>query len=188
MSETVAQMVSGTGSRRWLKWLLVASLALNLLILGALGTAAWRFRHAPPVPGPNAINAHLLGFIWTLPSERRQAIWSATRGEREAMRPFRLDVRTVRLEARAAMTAMPFDLGRFSEAQRRVLDAENKARVAAHTLFVAVAAGMTPEERAAFATWQPPAGSGGGRGRGWWKRREPAAGPANTSGDTTLPK
>ena len=185
MTETVASAAIRTQPARWLKWLLVASLAFNLLVVGALATAAWKFRQGPMMPGPNAINAHLLGFVWTLPAERRQAIWSATGSEREAMRPFRTDVRNARLEARAAMTAMPFDLGRFSEAQRRLLDAENKARTAAGTLFVAVAAKLTPEERAAFANWQPIDGPGPSRGRGWWKRREPAATPA---GDQPSPK
>ena len=57
--------------RRTPGWMLVAlfvSLALNLLVVGWLVGAVWRFR-APP-PWASAVTPNLLGYAGTLPAER----------------------------------------------------------------------------------------------------------------------
>jgi uncharacterized membrane protein len=132
---------------------LIASLALNLLMLGTLGGSIWAFRNN--VMMGDGVNAHLLGFTRTLPTERRYEVWQATRTERRALRPSRKEVRKARAEARKVLNAAPFDKQKFADAQMRVLEAEVKARREAHQLFIAVASVLTPEERAAFAKWRP---------------------------------
>lgn len=141
-------------SPRWLRLALIASLAGNLLVIGTIGGSIWAFRHGEHWYG-RGVNAHLLGFTGTLSTERRYAIWQATREERRALRPLRREVHKARAEARAVLTALPFDRQKLADAQARVLAAETKARAEAHKLFIAVAAVLTPEERTAFASWEP---------------------------------
>jgi uncharacterized membrane protein len=149
-----------------MKVALVTSVALNLLILGAIGGSLWAFRHHRPWLA-YAMNVHLLGFAATLPQERRAAIWEATREARRAMRPFRHEVREARAEARALLAAEPFDKEKFAQAQARLLDAEMRVRREAHKLYVDVASLMTPQERQAFTQWQPRREE---MRRRWWRR------------------
>lgn len=162
---------------RWMTWALTASLAFNLLVVGVLASAWWRFRQEAPFAGA-AVNANLMGFAATLSAERRQAIMKATGGERRQLRPLRAEVRNARLEARAALLAEPFDLDRFAKAQAAVLDTEIRARTEAQKLFLAIAGSLTSEERAAFARWQPVDGAPHGRrgDGGWWPRRDRSGG------------
>jgi uncharacterized membrane protein len=169
MAETGSSSVPGKPEGRGLKIALVVSLAVNLLIIGALGGSLWAFRHGPPGPH-RSFNAHLLAFAASLSPERRKAIWEATREERQAMWQERHGVREAREAARGALTANPFDKQKFEDAQMRVLDAEVKARREAHKLFVSVAAQLTPEERHAFAQWQPRREE---QRLQWWRRHRP---------------
>jgi uncharacterized membrane protein len=139
------------------RYALIASLALNLLFVGTIGGSIWAFRHHAPW-GMSGVNSHMRGFTATLPVDRRFAVWRATREERRALRPLRKEVRAARAEARQALQAQRFDKQKFSAAQMRVLDVEMVARRASHQLYIAVADALTPEERAAFARWRPPAG------------------------------
>ena len=144
---------AGRTSRR-IRYALIASLALNLLFVGTIGGSIWAFRrHA--AWSTSGVNSHLLGFTSTLPAERKFAVWQATREDRRALRPLRKEVRAARAEARQVLLAQPFDKQKFSAAQMRVLDAEVAARRAAHQLFIGVAAVLSPQEREAFARWQP---------------------------------
>jgi uncharacterized membrane protein len=155
-ADTAAAAPQPRASRR-MRIALIASLAFNLLLIGAIGGSIWAFRHHAPW-ALSGVNAHLLGFTRTLPAERKFAIWQATREERRALRPLRKAVRAARAEARQALLAQPFDKQKLAAAQMRVLDAEVIARRASHQLFVAVADVLTPDERAAFARWRPPPG------------------------------
>jgi uncharacterized membrane protein len=144
-------------SPRWIKVALVASLALNLLILGTIGGKILAFRDsgAGLAPAVRGSGPHLLGFTRTLPYERRFEIWKVTRKELRALRPLRKEVRRVRAQARAALVAEPFDKQRFTDAQLRVFEAETAFRREAQVLFVAIAGALTSGERTAFAKWQP---------------------------------
>jgi uncharacterized membrane protein len=141
-------------SSRWLKIGLITSLAINLLVVGTVGGSIWAFRQGEHGHG-RGVNAHLIGFTSTLGWNRRYEIWRATREERRLLRTLRKEVRAARAEARSALMAQPFDKSKFAEAQGRVLAAEYKARAEAHKLFIAVADVLTPQERAAFARWEP---------------------------------
>lgn len=141
------------GTPRWVKILLVVSLAINLLVLGTIGGSIWAFRHGQAVTARGG-GPHLLTFTRTLDRDRRFEVWKVTRNELRALRPLRKEVRRARAEARMALTAAPFDKDRFAAAQARVLETEVKARREAQKLFIAIAEVLTPEERAAFAKWQ----------------------------------
>jgi uncharacterized membrane protein len=137
---------------RWILTLLFVSLALNLLIVGAVAGAVWRFRGPPPWAG--AVIPNLIGYASTLPPERRRQLWRETAEERDHVRPFRRQVRAARAETLRALAAEPFDRERFVEAQARQADAEDQARAAVRQLYVKIAEILTPEERRAFSHWR----------------------------------
>lgn len=145
-----------TPARRWPRWMgitLVASLALNLLVVGALATAAWRHHRHGPKPHPRS-QVTVLDFATTLTPERRKALREATLAERTAMRPFRAELRRARGAAREVLLAQPFDADRFKQAQQQLLVAEIRARTAAQDLFHAVVLKLSPGERVGFAQFQ----------------------------------
>lgn len=140
--------------RRWPRWkssLLVASLALNLLVVGVVATVGLRHGFAPP---PAAGQTTVLNFARSLPPDRKAMIWNATREERRALRPFWAELRKGRANVRAALTAEPFDPARYKAAHDQLLEAELRVRKAAHSLVELVATRLSPEERRAFAHWQ----------------------------------
>lgn len=167
---------------RWLKIALVASLAVNLLLIGAAAAAFVRHR-IMAAAALGGYSANLLGYAQSMPPQRRGDLWRATRDERRSMQPLRAEVRAARSEWREALAANPFDKERFARAQSRLLEAENRARAEAQRLFLAIAAQLTPEERAQFLRWQARDGHAPARG-GWWRRNgpQPRDGDGETSG------
>ena len=163
--------------RRWSRWrgvVLVVSLALNLLVVGVVATAAMRHHFAPPHGIPQAT---VVTYARALPEPRRHEIWEATRAERHALRPYRAEVKRARAEVRATLVAAPFDAARFKAAHERLLEAEISARKVAHRLFEATALQMTPDERQAFARWQPQAQ------RPFWRRKRSQGHEYDDDGD-----
>ena len=166
--------------RRTPRWMLVAlfvSLALNLIVVGSVAGAVWRFRTPPP--WASAVIPNLLGYASTLPAERRKHIWDQTVEERRHIRPFRREVRAAREETIKVLVAEPFDRDRFLAAQARLAEAENRARAAVQDLFVKIADGLTREERHAFPLWRE-------------QRRPPARNlldePDHQAGEPTAPR
>jgi uncharacterized membrane protein len=135
---------------RWLLAALFASLALNLVVVGLVAGAMWRFR--APVWAP--VTPSLLGYASALPPERRKQLWEQTAGERAELRPLRREVHTARDETVQALAAEPFDRQLFLDAQARQSDAEQRARHAMQSLYIKIAEGLTPEERRAFPHWR----------------------------------
>jgi uncharacterized membrane protein len=153
--------------RKWLRVALVASLAVNLLVIGAAAGSMYRINQQPPTL--SSVSTNLLAFTSSLPEPRRKELWAAIREEHRRLRPLRDDVRAARLEWRQVLSAEPFDRERFDAAQKRVLDAENKARSEAQRLFASLATHLTVAERAAFLDWQP-ADRPWRERRSWWGR------------------
>ena len=135
---------------RWLLAALFASLALNLVVVGLVAGAVWRFR--PPAWVP--ITPSLVGYASALPPERRKQLWDQTAEERAELRPLRREVRTARDETVQVLAAEPFDRQRFLAAQARQADAEQRARHAMQALYLKIADALTPEERHAFPRWR----------------------------------
>src|SRR6516225_9650470 len=107
---------------RWLLAALFASLALNLVVVGLVAGAIWRFH--PPAWAP--ITPSLVGFASALPPERRKQLWDQTAEERAELRPLRREVRTARDETVRVLAAEPFDRQQFLAAQARQADAEQR--------------------------------------------------------------
>jgi uncharacterized membrane protein len=142
-------------TRRAPRWMLVAlfvSLGLNLIVVGSVAGAVWRFRSPPQ--WASAVTPNLLGYAGMLPQQRRKQLWDATVEERRHIRPFRREVRVAREETIKALVAEPFEKQRFLAAQSRQAEAENRARQAVQDLYVKIADGLTPDERRAFPRWR----------------------------------
>lgn len=143
----------------WLLVLLFVSLAANLLVVGSVGTAMWRFRQGPP-PG---VLPNLLGYASSLKGERYVAVREATAPLRHKLRPIRQELRAARNEVTAAITAEPFDQAAFEAAQKRLVEKESQVRHATIALYAEIVKSLTPEERRAYGWWRehrrpPPTG------------------------------
>ena len=161
--------------RPWLRIAFVASVAINLLVIGAAGAVMFRIHQNSPTL--SSVSTNLLAYTSTLPEPRRKELWSAMREEHRRLRPLRDDVRSARLEWRQALAGEPFDPQRFDKVQVRVFDAENKARAEAQRLFTGLAGKLTAAERASFLDWQP-ADRPWRERRGMWRRGAPEDSPA----------
>jgi uncharacterized membrane protein len=152
---SAAEEAGGRAMRRaprWVLGLLFVSLALNLVVIGSVAGAVWRFRAPPPWSG--AVVPNLIGYASSLPAERRKQLWQAIAEERRSARPFRREVRAAREETIKALTAEPYERQRFLAAQARQAETENRARAAVQELYIKIADGLTPEERRAFPRWR----------------------------------
>jgi uncharacterized membrane protein len=133
-------------SRSWLKWALVASLGLNLAVLGVIGGAI--LKGPPPGPMPGVALWH---YARALPDPYRRDLGRALRDSRRDWIGRREALRGQRAALAAALTAEPFDAAAVAEvlADERRISGELAAR--GTELLVAQIARMTPEERAAYA-------------------------------------
>ena len=133
---------------RWLTIALVASLALNLALVGYMvGKAAGPpFLRPPPTSfDPTVGLGRLLRF---LPAERRREVLAGTARQdiRESLATARRTARTLHRQLGQA----PFDEQALAATLQRFRDdfAESQAR--SHAAFVAAAAALTPAERQRF--------------------------------------
>ncbi|MGD9804642.1 MAG: periplasmic heavy metal sensor [Hyphomicrobiaceae bacterium] len=164
---------------RWKGFLLVASLAINLLIFGLVAAIGFKHGWGPP---PGVQQATLLRFARVLPPERRDEILTAIRPQLRSVRPFWRDLRKARSEVREALTAEPFDVARYRQAHDRLLDAEMKVRKAIHPLYDSLATRLTAQERREFAHWQARAE------RPWRKHHNKRSGREDEDGEDSAPQ
>jgi uncharacterized membrane protein len=151
----------GTGSRR-LKYALIASLALNLLVVGTVAGAMYTFhRHPPPRMGygPHQ-DFGLMGLTRWLPEDRRKEMRRKLREDRERLRPLVDELRAARRDAATKLAAEPFDSAALKAAFDVAGEKDRTVRDAAVTAFLAHAEQLKPEERRKLADW-------------WLKRNEP---------------
>jgi uncharacterized membrane protein len=142
--------------RRWVRPLIWLSVALNLLFLGLLLGAAWRFSMGAP-GGPRLGGAgQMLGFVSSLPKERRDAVLRDANFRRGELRELRRTAREAARERFQALTTEPFDRARVEAAQARLNAAEARLREVTTNLLLSAASAMTPEERRKFARWRGP--------------------------------
>lgn len=136
------------GAPRWIVALLGISLAANLVIAGIVGGAILRHRDNPQQ------GFNMIGYVASLPAERRQMIFAKAAGHRATLRPLRLEARDARTALMQALTAEPFDREKFSAAQERLTEIQFKIRKTEQALSNDVAANLTAEERRSFLRWR----------------------------------
>jgi uncharacterized membrane protein len=175
MSESSpAPAVTGPRAPRWLWIALIASLALNFLVLGVVARSMW---HHPPPGGDRIATIGLVGYVRSLPAERREELRRIMEQERPRLRPLRQELRQLRGELMEILRTDPLDKVRLTAAQTRILDSEIEMRRIINQTVATVAERMTPEERRALASWRDGWRGGGPRRRGPGDEEKDATGP-----------
>ena len=133
---------------RWGRILLIASLALNLLFIGAIGGSMWAM-WAGYWGGPRhfAFAGAIHHLMRELPDERRHVARDVLRRHRAEVQPLRREVRKSRRAAARIMRAEPFDEAAFRSALGELRTAELKIREAIGEIAVDLAKTLTQEER-----------------------------------------
>lgn len=154
MTAAVTHLPRPTSAPRWMMIALLASLALNLVIVGAMATSLWRHRHQLETAGAAHLAPNLLGYASTLPQDRRKELWARTEEERRIVRPLRRELREAREEVLKTLVAEPFDSRQFQSAQARLLVLDQKAREAVYNLYGQIAVNLRSEERHGYLRWR----------------------------------
>ena len=131
--------------RRWMTPLLIASLALNLLVLGAVAGFGWR-HGGPHGSWGGGRHGGADRILWLLPDEKRDGAraiverYRANDGIRESQ------AKAARDAVATALTAEPFSQGTLESALRRVGEAEIGRRLDP-AMLAEIAATLSLEER-----------------------------------------
>ena len=133
--------------RRWVRWLLIGSLALNLIVVGVVAGAAWRFaghgRDGGKAPPP--IGALLYR---DLDRDTRNALRSAVEGDHESFRARRMaEVVTVVTLLRAD----PFDPAALEGALQDHAARRSSFHQSVQVAWLSQVREMTAQERASYA-------------------------------------
>ena len=154
MTAVVTDMTS-TRPARWTMPVLVGSLALNLIVIGAIASLLWR-GHADSTATPlgRRVVPNIVGYAVTLPPERVSELERLTKDEWQQVRPLRRALLEARAETTKALTAEPFDKQRFLAAQARLVAVDQASREAAFKLHTAISVNLTPDERRGFPRWR----------------------------------
>ncbi len=139
---------------RWIWIALVASLAVNLLVLGAVGGSMWVFRHGGHGHAGQAMGSHhMRRFIGSLPKARQAEVRRVLGDARRGGRPQWREVWQARRAALKELEREPFDRGAYAGALKQVHVAERRARAGTNKAYVDLAAVLTAEERRGFVKW-----------------------------------
>jgi uncharacterized membrane protein len=149
---------------RWVWIALIASLALNCLVLGIVFRSVWQIRSVYALGGDRTA-ASLNGYVNSLPRERGEELRRIAMAERPYLRPLRAELRRARAEIAQILMMEPLDRQRLAAAQTRLLETEVKVRQAIQRSLAEVAARMTADERRAFLRWHDSRRPGAGRWR-----------------------
>lgn len=134
---------------RSLRYLLLASLALNLALGVSLTWLTFKPGHPPaealareprPMFHPEALRR-------ALPAERRQLIDGVLASHRGAMHARIVHMRQAREGVREAIRATPFERERLDAAFTQLRESEARTAEQAHALLADLATQATPEER-----------------------------------------
>lgn len=139
--------------RRWLRWALIASLAVNLIFVGLIAGAAYRHAGGPgavAVANGHGPRSYATPYVRALPRDVRRALFRDMRqGDRGI--PDRAGRRAMYNEVLAALRAEPFDADAVAGLVRRQGQVALDLQTAAEGAWLAQVGQMTVPERAAYA-------------------------------------
>ena len=148
----VATEMDSARAPRWVVATLIASLALNLVVIGAIASSLWRERAEERATG--RVPRSVVGYASTLPDARVKELKSLAEERWRDAELLRRELQKARAEAITALTAEPLDRQRFLAAQSLLLATDLKYREATTKLNSAIGLNLTPEERRAFLRWR----------------------------------
>lgn len=135
-----------------LRMALMVSLALNVLIIGAVAGTLLIDRHHG-WRGHGFKGAALVGFARSLPPERGEVIRQKLESNRTTLAPLRKAEREAKDTARNVLMTEPFDAEKFKAALERAVDADEQEKRARMAQLAEMAATLTPEERRQLHDW-----------------------------------
>ncbi|MGJ8627512.1 MAG: periplasmic heavy metal sensor [Sulfitobacter sp.] len=135
-----------------IRWVLAASLGLNLLFVGAFMGAAYRHAGAPRGGEPPGMRSYATPYVLALPREKRRALFDALRGGDHGVVPLsRQERRALYAQMVVTLRTTPFD----PVAAEGVLNAQRDAvlgvQSAAQSMWLKEVTDMGPGERATYA-------------------------------------
>ncbi|MGZ8409752.1 MAG: periplasmic heavy metal sensor [Hyphomicrobium sp.] len=143
-SMTPANASAPSAGRRWL---LIGSLALNLLFIGGLG-ALW-FK-GPPGPGhwgPSQTAFGIMRFSRDLPPERRDAVRQHLKEARQGLKDLKAELRVARMKAAEVLASPSYTPEQLKAALDTIGSAENRMRDAGSAALLKSIGELTPDER-----------------------------------------
>lgn len=135
--------------RRWVKFLLAASLAMNLLVIGAVGSAIFAFK-----TGSGPFGAHKMGsspFSFALSRQDRKRIGREIRQQMQSQHKDLPKPGQIYLELQRAMTAEVYDKDAVHALITAHQDTGMKQQAIAQRLFLERLDNMTVAQRQKFA-------------------------------------
>lgn len=146
MSDTSTSPTAGAPSSGR-RWLLIASLALNLLFIG--GVAALWFK-GPPGPGhrgPSQTAFGIMMFSRDLPPDRRDAVRQHLKEARQDLKNLKADLRLARQKAADVLASTSYTPEQLKTALDAIALAENRMRDTGTAALLKSIGELTPEER-----------------------------------------
>jgi len=129
---------------RWVKAVLVVSVALNLLVLGAIGSHFFKWGRGDRfLPGDDWAQSR--NFIRAIPNNRRQEIFAEIQTQREDLRKARRAVSQARIRAGKALREGQNE--DYQKAFKDLADAEADALLQFRKIMADVASRLTEKER-----------------------------------------
>lgn len=154
MSETVSPgpvPIAPSGKPGRGRWLLIASLAFNLLVAGALaGAFFFGPKHGPGRWGATPMEFGLMHFSRKLPEDRRVAVREVLREGRKTAKPLRAQLRDARLTAANVLGSADYSADRMQAALAQIGVIEDGLRRNGVSVVVTALDKLTPEDRKAL--------------------------------------
>jgi len=131
-----------------LKWILVASLILNVFLVGGLAGGAYRLLWSEQAPLANKIAQRGLRFVAEdLSSEQRRSFQKLLRETRREARPLIASAREARVEVRKLVAAPSFDREAVTAAIARTREADVAVRMRVEQALISFAEALPAEDR-----------------------------------------
>lgn len=150
VSPEEAQPSGGGSKQRWVKPVLVISLALNLLFVGLIAGSAWKRYHDQWRPRAMVLGLTIEQMLPELSAEKRALGEQLLERLRNDVAPLRGELYKAREEALAALTASPYDEKAFSDAMARIREIRERAREGRHEIVISFISDMSDAERQRF--------------------------------------
>jgi len=141
------------------RWLLLTSLALNVLFAGAAGAVAFRYTGAVPLAHVTQIDhsvaSRLNQIAATLPSADAEIVRAEFRADAVKVAGAQADLRLSREALRDSLRAEPFDANAMRAAMAANRTARDNFDQVLHDMIAAAAAKMSVVGRNKLADWPP---------------------------------
>lgn len=139
--------------RRWIKWALVASLAVNVLIIGFAVGKAYQFHHR--AWRDHSAIAHVARqgreFVRDLPRERRRELWQFIKSQKGEFTAYNADADKAVTAFAEALNASDYDPAKVEQALEALQGEAETLLTRGRSVMMEVVGKLSAEERAELA-------------------------------------